>query len=327
MSKLPTPEEIQQMRIDTLKSFCPSAIPYVAYADRDGEPVQERLFNWREAFTHVLNMLIHTDQALQSLTPGGTEYVHNPERCVALVKEQQAALHKARCDLMRLGKEHDSRVTGLLAANNRLLLWGRRLLAALRLAIKVAGDAQEEWDKAPSGMRAGKILIALAGGCPRYRQDTDEIQAAARLETSEGIAPWLTVSQAKKDGTFYEGVWRDTRGDLNRDYFRWDDGNDDWMTRSGMLVHEPLFIRELVPLPDGKDGLSHLALHRMPPGEPTAVEYPPPDNDHDRIVRQCARAVEQIYVGESKKANEVKDTITKAVLALLSTAYTAEATP
>ena len=98
MNKLPTPEEIQQTRLDTLKLFCRSAIPYVTFAQMESEPDRERIFNWREGFQHVLNMLIHTDQALQSLTPGGSEYINNPERCVGLVKDQQAALHKARVE-------------------------------------------------------------------------------------------------------------------------------------------------------------------------------------------------------------------------------------
>jgi hypothetical protein len=102
--KFPTPQEIQQRRLDTLRIFCPSAGPYILYAQMESEPVQERLFNWREGFQHVLHMLIHTDQALQSLTPGGSEYVHNPERCVALVKEQQAALHKARVKIAKMEK-------------------------------------------------------------------------------------------------------------------------------------------------------------------------------------------------------------------------------
>lgn len=46
---------------------------------------------------------------------------------------------------------------------------------ALQRAIKVADEAREEWDKAPSGMRAGKILIALSGHLPGYRADIDEI--------------------------------------------------------------------------------------------------------------------------------------------------------
>ncbi len=53
----------------------------------------------------ILDLLDHIkylDMALQSLTPGGSEYVNNPDRCVALVKEQKEALHKARCDLIRL---------------------------------------------------------------------------------------------------------------------------------------------------------------------------------------------------------------------------------
>lgn len=54
---------------------------------------------------------------------------------------------------------------------------------ALERAIKIAGEAREEWDGAPAGMRAGKIIIALAGDCPGYRRDIDEIHetlAAAR---------------------------------------------------------------------------------------------------------------------------------------------------
>jgi hypothetical protein len=94
--EIPTQAEMQQQRLDTLAIFCPSAGPYIRYAQMEGEPVPERLFNWREGFQHVLHMLIHTDRALQSLTPGGSEYVHNPDRCVALVKEQQAALHELR---------------------------------------------------------------------------------------------------------------------------------------------------------------------------------------------------------------------------------------
>jgi hypothetical protein len=53
-----------------------------------------------------------------------------------------------------------------------------QLRAALKKAIKVADEARDEWDKAPSGMRAGKILIALSGNCPGYRKDIDEIHAA-----------------------------------------------------------------------------------------------------------------------------------------------------
>ncbi len=51
------------------------------------------------------------------------------------------------------------------------------LLAALKAATVIAEEARKEWDAAPSGMRAGKILIALAGGCPGYRPDTDMIHA------------------------------------------------------------------------------------------------------------------------------------------------------
>jgi hypothetical protein len=47
----------------------------------------------------------------------------------------------------------------------------------LRAAIKIADEAAEEWDKAPEGMRASKILLALAGHRKGYRADIDAIHA------------------------------------------------------------------------------------------------------------------------------------------------------
>lgn len=52
------------------------------------------------------------------------------------------------------------------------------LLEALEAAVKIADEAREEWDKAPSGMRAGKLLIALSGHLKGYRLETDAIHAA-----------------------------------------------------------------------------------------------------------------------------------------------------
>ena len=96
MSVLPTTEEIHQMRIDALKIFCPSAIPYVLQAQR-GE--DDSAFMWREAFQHVFNSLIEHDRALQSLTPGGSEYVNNIERCVEFVRAQKRDFIKAKMEL------------------------------------------------------------------------------------------------------------------------------------------------------------------------------------------------------------------------------------
>lgn len=62
----------------------------------------------------------------------------------------------------------------------------RALVEALRKAIAVADEARIEWDRAPSGMRAGKILIALAGGVPGYRADIDGIHAALARAEKEG---------------------------------------------------------------------------------------------------------------------------------------------
>lgn len=61
----------------------------------------------------------------------------------------------------------------------------RRLREALVAAVHVAELARQEWDAAPAGMRAGKMLIALSGGIPGYRQDTDLIHAVLK-ETADG---------------------------------------------------------------------------------------------------------------------------------------------
>lgn len=58
------------------------------------------------------------------------------------------------------------------------------LEAGLKSAIKIADEAREEWDKAPEGMRAGKILIALSGGLPGYRKDIDDVRSV--LASKEG---------------------------------------------------------------------------------------------------------------------------------------------
>lgn len=49
------------------------------------------------------------------------------------------------------------------------------LRAALATAIKVAGEARKIWDEAPSGMKAGKLLIALSDPTLSYREDISEM--------------------------------------------------------------------------------------------------------------------------------------------------------
>lgn len=60
------------------------------------------------------------------------------------------------------------------------------LSGALAMAVKVADEAQAEWDAAPEGMRAGKLIIALSGRAPRYRAEIDKIHATlARAKLTE----------------------------------------------------------------------------------------------------------------------------------------------
>lgn len=51
------------------------------------------------------------------------------------------------------------------------------LVAALGTALRVAEEARKEWDAAPTGMKAGKLLIALSDPKLHYRADITEIHA------------------------------------------------------------------------------------------------------------------------------------------------------
>jgi hypothetical protein len=77
-----------------------------------------------------------------------------------------------------------------------------RLLGALLIARSVAEEVRVEWDEAPAGMRAGKLLIALSGALPGYRADIDEIHAAI----SEAISPDSFDTKALKACTCIETI-------------------------------------------------------------------------------------------------------------------------
>lgn len=92
--------------------------------------------------------------------------------------------------------------------------WSRatmpEVFEALKHAVRIAGEAQKEWDAAPDGMKAGKLLIALAGGIPGYKYHTDLIhELIKRLE-----APSPEPDDTQRDGFIYEikratDIWSD----------------------------------------------------------------------------------------------------------------------
>lgn len=60
------------------------------------------------------------------------------------------------------------------------------LVTALKAAVSIASEAAREWDAAPSGMKAGKLLLALCGHLRGYRPDIEAIHAViAKFEISE----------------------------------------------------------------------------------------------------------------------------------------------
>jgi hypothetical protein len=69
-----------------------------------------------------------------------------------------------------------------------LIKWGAELtpIEALRQAVAIANEAQDEWDRDNHG-RVGKILLALAGFLPKYRPDTDAIHATLQAEGTRQV--------------------------------------------------------------------------------------------------------------------------------------------
>jgi hypothetical protein len=63
-------------------------------------------------------------------------------------------------------------------ANARLIAAAPDLLKALKTAIRIANEARIEWDRAPGGMKAGKLLISLSDPTLNYRADITEMHAA-----------------------------------------------------------------------------------------------------------------------------------------------------
>lgn len=61
------------------------------------------------------------------------------------------------------------------------------LVQALETAIRVADEARAEWDKAPDGMKAGKLLIALSDPSLKYRADISEMHAALAAAKGEAM--------------------------------------------------------------------------------------------------------------------------------------------
>ena len=68
-------EHRAQRMVDDAKVYCRDAVRSIERAD------------WEAATQILLTRVRKLDMALQSLTPGGSEYVGDPERCVARARE------------------------------------------------------------------------------------------------------------------------------------------------------------------------------------------------------------------------------------------------
>lgn len=117
---------------------------------------------------------VHTKGALEIFDQGNLLILASPEAgwtvCsivdVHSFGREDGAIHRANAERIRTcWNLHDE------------------MLEALKEAVRIAELARLEWDRAPEGMRAGKLLIALAGGCPGYRADIDAIHAVIAKAT------------------------------------------------------------------------------------------------------------------------------------------------
>lgn len=71
------------------------------YAPNAARAVHNR--QWDQAAALLLERCQRLDMALQSLTPGGSEYVGDPDRCVAVVRDLIRKGQEARLTVARLG--------------------------------------------------------------------------------------------------------------------------------------------------------------------------------------------------------------------------------
>lgn len=83
------PRDAHQDMIDNAKLFCRAAV----------RAIQQE--NWKAAAGALLDRCRELDMALQSLTPGGSEYVGDPERCVLVARKNLQNLRDKWMELVR----------------------------------------------------------------------------------------------------------------------------------------------------------------------------------------------------------------------------------
>jgi hypothetical protein len=118
----------------------------------------------REAWARIIDP--EAWRALEGPWQDDSRWVSEDHRKNCLAERQGYALAKADA-LLALPSSREQRLVEAL----------RLASDTLTAAIEVADQARDEWDTAPAGMKAGKILIALSGQAPGYRIDTDAIHA------------------------------------------------------------------------------------------------------------------------------------------------------
>lgn len=106
---------------------------------------------------------------------------NDPDRASTVASGEAVPRDTKVLEELRFLSSHDplygevfARAASALQASEQALVLALDTITAM---IEVASEARDEWDAAPQGMRAGKLLIALCGSMKGYRHDIDAIHA------------------------------------------------------------------------------------------------------------------------------------------------------
>lgn len=119
--------------------------------------------DWMQAAALTLERCQKLDMALQSLTPGGSEYVGDPDRCVSYIREQINKGREVRLELARLKNPRNP----IMDADElrRDITEARDIAQQFRLFWQIGGEVDKRQ------RRAATLLLVLADEIERLRPE------------------------------------------------------------------------------------------------------------------------------------------------------------
>lgn len=129
-----------------------------------------------------------TADAKHTATPWFVNRLHNDPRDTVFKKDRTVCASDndgsvfavAYCDYHtpELAEANAAFIVTAVNAHDDLVAALKAAHEAIELAICIANEAANEWDAAPAGMKAGKILLSLAGQRKGYSDRADKVHAA-----------------------------------------------------------------------------------------------------------------------------------------------------